>query len=79
MARLLFWILLGCAAYFALRWWQRRPSAARTASPPRPAALGEDMVPCRVCGLNVPRSEALLEGSRAYCSDDHRQHDDAPG
>ena len=31
----------------------------------------EVMVPCAFCGLNVPKSEALADGSRFYCSMDH--------
>jgi uncharacterized protein len=72
MARLLFWILLGLAVYAAVRWWQRQSAIRRSAAARR--ALGnEDMLSCQVCGLNVPRSEALLADGRAYCCEAHRQ------
>lgn len=35
----------------------------------------EDMVRCQVCGVNLPRSEALLSRGRFYCSDQHRLKD----
>lgn len=39
---------------------------------PKPHA-GERMVPCSQCGINVPVSEALAEGGRYFCSDEHRR------
>lgn len=33
----------------------------------------EDMVRCRVCGVNLPRSEALLSKGQFYCCDEHRR------
>ena len=35
----------------------------------------EDMVRCQVCGVNLPRSEAILSRGRIYCCDEHRQSD----
>ncbi len=35
----------------------------------------EDMVRCRVCGVNLPRSEAILARGRFYCCDEHRKSD----
>jgi uncharacterized protein len=32
----------------------------------------EDMVRCQVCGVNMPRSEAILSQGRFYCCDEHR-------
>jgi len=37
----------------------------------------EDMVRCRVCGVNLPRSEALLSRGRFYCGEEHRGRDEA--
>ena len=31
------------------------------------------MVQCAHCGLHLPAADALPEGSRLYCSDDHRR------
>ncbi len=33
----------------------------------------EDMVRCRKCGVNLPRSEAILSQGRFYCCDEHRK------
>lgn len=35
----------------------------------------EDMVKCRTCGVNMPRSEAILSQGRFYCCDEHRRAD----
>lgn len=40
------------------------PSAVR---PP------QAMVACAHCGLHLPAADAVLEGSRVYCCDAHRQ------
>jgi len=34
----------------------------------------EAMIPCAFCEINVPRSEAISDGSRYFCSDEHRRH-----
>jgi uncharacterized protein len=79
MARILFWVLLGFVAYAAWRWWTAKQQLAdrrdRSGSDiaDADAAAPEQMVPCDVCGLNVPRSEAFAGNGRWYCSDDHRQ------
>lgn len=35
----------------------------------------EDMVRCQVCGVNMPRSEAILSQGRIYCCEEHRRRD----
>ncbi|MFA5081187.1 MAG: PP0621 family protein [Hydrogenophilaceae bacterium] len=35
----------------------------------------EDMVRCKVCGVNMPRSEALLAQGSFYCCEEHRRRD----
>ena len=72
MGRILFFVVLGVGLYVAFRIWragQQRDGANRAAG--SPPAAGEAMVRCDRCGLNVPRSEALAEGDRWYCSEDH--------
>ncbi|MFZ9627489.1 MAG: PP0621 family protein, partial [Burkholderiaceae bacterium] len=39
----------------------------------RAATPAEGMVSCSLCGLNVPRSEAVQQSGRFFCCDDHRQ------
>lgn len=77
MGRILFWILLGFVVYVGWRWWSAKQRIAGRRNDGTDPAAGADgieaMVPCDVCGLNVPRSEALTGNGRWYCSDDHRQ------
>lgn len=50
----------------------------RDEAPPKPPAGrrdAEDMVKCTVCGVNLPRSEAILSQGRFYCCDEHRRGD----
>ena len=70
MGRLLFWLLLGVVVYAVLRAWGR---AGTRAAPGRPPAPSEDMVRCQVCGLNMPKSDALAAGPAWYCSEEHRR------
>ena len=54
--------------------WSRR--GQRKAPPPaaRPKdAAPADMVECAVCGLHLPRTEALPGPQGLYCSTQHRQ------
>lgn len=48
--------------------------AEELAKPPEKEAV-EDMVRCKVCGVNLPRSEAILSKGRFYCCDEHRRAD----
>lgn len=78
MGRILFFVVLGIGLYVAFRIWRGRQR--RGAAPGRPKAtkIGEAMVRCDHCGLNVPKSEALADGERWYCSEDHRRLEREP-
>jgi len=75
MGRILFWMLLGLFVYFAWRWWsvKQRLRDDSGAGAQKSKAGPEPMVPCDVCGLNVPESEAFAGNGRWYCSDEHRR------
>jgi uncharacterized protein len=75
MGRILFWVLLGLLLYLAWRWWsaKQRLRAGGAGSKTRNKIGHETMVPCEVCGLNVPQSEAYAANGRWYCSDEHRR------
>ena len=75
MGRILFWLLLALVAYLGYRWWRikQRPTVGRDAAE---RAQVETMVRCEVCGLNLPRSEALAAADRWYCSEEHRARAD---
>lgn len=72
MGRILFFLLLGVAAYVAFRVWRTGPRRDTAAGNPAKDA-SESMVRCAHCNLNLPRSEALAESGRWYCSEAHRQ------
>ena len=71
MSKVLFFLLAGIALYAFLR-WQKRVGNAKRSSAQRPPPVAELMVACSHCGLNIPKSEALTQGARHYCSEDHR-------
>lgn len=54
--------------------WFKYLGRKRGDQPKPPATKSpEDMVRCKVCGVNLPRSEALLSKGQFYCSDEHRR------
>ena len=40
---------------------------------PRTPLIPQEMVPCARCGLILPKSEALQQGDKNYCSADHQR------
>ncbi len=54
-----------------------RRMASRGEAPPKPPRSkgAEDMVRCKGCGVNLPRSEAILSRGNFYCCDEHRRAD----
>jgi len=55
-------------------WRSRRATdAAPSQAPQPPRALPQDMLACAHCGVHIPRSEALVLGSQAYCCPEHRR------
>lgn len=72
MGRILFFVLLGIAIYFLLRAWQRGSRGAGRERQSRSVA-SEAIESCAHCGLKMPRSEAVSDGQRWYCSEGHRQ------
>ena len=78
MGKLLFWIVIIIAVLCVARIAARMAAArARPVSPPpaaRPARRRRRaMVRCAHCGIHLPRSEALLQNGRTWCSADHAQ------
>lgn len=70
MSKVILLLVLALVAYVLIK------GAARRRRPP--AAAGrppEHMVACSRCGVNLPRSEALEEDGRFYCSEEHRLPD----
>ncbi len=73
MAKILFIVL---ATVLLVLWFKHmgKKRGDTTKAPPA-SKQAEDMVRCKVCGVNLPRSEALLSKGQFYCCDEHRRGD----
>ncbi|HWH48693.1 MAG TPA: PP0621 family protein [Burkholderiales bacterium] len=69
MAKFLLVIAVFIAVYLFLRTYRRR--AERAPPPAAGATVGEDMVRCRICGVHLPKSEAVTSRGELYCSKEH--------
>lgn len=81
MGRLIVLVVLGMLVV----WWvssriararrSARPAARPTTSAASAGSKGADtgMVACAHCGLHVPQYEAISDGQRNYCGDEHRR------
>lgn len=84
MAKLVWWLLLGVAAFALWRSIRRRaappaaPPAAPTQRPTRPTEV-QPMVRCDHCGVHLAASDALASQGRHYCCDAHRRAGAADG
>jgi uncharacterized protein len=80
VAKLLLAVAVFAAVYLILRSYRRKID--KSAPPPAPghphgaSRHGEDMVRCRVCGVHLPRSEAIASRGEIYCSREHLQLSD---
>ena len=52
---------------------ERDAAAPRAPAPPQRETAITEMVACDVCGVHLPKSEALIGGRGIYCSDAHRR------
>ena len=80
--KFIFWAVVVLAVLMVVRLLAAK-SAAREREPARPAnrraartaaapvGTSEPMVRCAHCGIHLPRSEALLQGGRTWCSSEH--------
>lgn len=73
MKYLVLLLVLG-VAYFSWR-SKRIPKAAKRRRAPPTLAAPQEMLACAVCGVHVPRSEALTSQGRHYCSVAHQTQD----
>lgn len=58
--------------YLVRRMAGNRAGQAKVPPPAGKNKAAEDMVRCQACGVNLPRSEALMSQGRFYCCDEHR-------
>ncbi|WMW79883.1 PP0621 family protein [Undibacterium cyanobacteriorum] len=69
--RLLMWLALAVLVYLALRkQTQRQAKETKSQSTAAPSG-GEQMLPCAVCQVFIPESEAIIRHGQAYCCNDH--------
>ena len=68
MGKILVLLLVVLVAYAFLR---SIAAPKRKAQPGPRQRPGERMVPCGQCGVNLPESEALADGGRYFCCDEH--------
>lgn len=74
MGKLVFWLAILGAIFLVARTiglFQRREAARRRDADPGPRALEMDR--CAHCGVHFPRADAVREGDRTYCSEEHRR------
>jgi len=68
------WFLIFVVVYVAYLVWRNGRLAARKSRPP-PHAPGtpQDMVRCPICGVHLPRPDAVAgTNGLLYCSQEHR-------
>jgi len=46
---------------------------ARQPAPQKPGAAITEIVACEVCGVHLPKTEALIGNKGIYCSEAHRR------
>nr|MBF0681790.1 hypothetical protein [Pseudomonas sp.] len=73
--RLLFWIILIAAAF----WLWRRFVGKRPSGKADQDQSTLPMVRCAQCGVHLPRTQALQDHDRWYCSRTHLEQDKSSG
>jgi uncharacterized protein len=69
MTYLLRWMLVAVVVWLVFRWLRRRPRPKPDHSATVP------LVRCARCGVHLPESEAVSQGTRHYCSIAHRDEE----
>lgn len=73
MGRILFFVLLALAIWIAWQWLRRQSRRDVVAPRSQGAHAAQAMVSCALCGLHLPRTDALPAGERFFCCEEHRQ------
>lgn len=74
MGKLIFWLAVLGAVFLVARavgLLQRREATRRREADAGPRAL--EMERCAHCGIHFPRADAVRNGARSYCSEEHRR------
>jgi uncharacterized protein len=73
LGRIVVLLILAFVIYLLFRGFFRAQVKRDEAQPPQAkSAVGEDMVTCSRCGVNLPRSEARDVAGALVCSDNPR-------
>jgi uncharacterized protein len=54
-------------------WWLAKGFRRKDAAGGAPGTAPEQMVNCAHCGLYLPQSEAICEGDKFFCCNEHRR------
>ncbi|MBK6629831.1 MAG: hypothetical protein IPG33_01630 [Betaproteobacteria bacterium] len=71
MSKLILLLVLGLLAYLVFKGFRR--TASRREHSEGDPRTSERMVVCAHCGVHLPESEALEDGGRRFCSEEHRR------
>lgn len=68
-----FWLLVIAVIviFLVMRLARNRRVKRQASETTGKAAAPEEMVPCEVCGIHLPRSEAHNGGHAYFCSEEH--------
>ena len=73
MGRILLLIIIALLIWLLFKGFLRAQARRSKSDVPAPRSdKGEDMVACARCGVNLPRSDAQLEGEALVCRDNPR-------
>jgi uncharacterized protein len=73
MGQLLRIIIILIGLWLVLQIIKRARTARQNPSPDAPPIA--KMVSCNHCGVHVPESEAITDGDKRYCCEEHRKAD----
>jgi uncharacterized protein len=68
LGKILLLLVIGLVVYLMFKSYARNKSVRPTA-----AQAPENMVRCAHCGINLPRSEAILADGETFCSAEHQR------
>jgi uncharacterized protein len=71
LGRIVLLLIIAFLVYLVFRGFFRA-NTRKPAQPPEKTVVGEDMVTCARCGVNLPKSDARLKEGVFYCQENPR-------
>jgi uncharacterized protein len=71
MGQLLRIIIILIGVWLVLKILKRALAHRQTPPPDQPPSIAK-MVACAYCGVHVPETEAIRDGDKRYCCEEHR-------